>query len=536
MAGEFTPTAGPPPVASETRGSLATDEPTAASINPPRGREVAAAGIWTLLADALIFRGEGYAGPAIFLVLAPLLFLGLFPEMLRRTSTKWTLGILLVVVARLLWSGSPLTIFSGVMVIVAVSMVAAGGVPLVLEGFALASQAIFRGMTTLARYQLPKHLGRESNLPAGSLSVLLPLAAAAVFGSIFVFANPDLLDRVSTGLATLGTHLIDWLGRFSPWELPFCILALLVGIGLMRPATPMLRFGSAETSEVTKQAAESSQWYAAFRNTLITMIVLFVVYLGFEWVTLWKREFPAGFYYAGYAHQGAAWLTIALALATGMLSLIFRGSILADPRLHSLRRLAWIWSGANLLLAVAVYNRLSIYVGYNGMTRMRMIGFFGITLVVVGFVLVLYKIGRQKNFWWLIRSQLLAFALAVIAYSVFPVDYVAHRYNAAQVANGHLHPAVMIAVKPIDDEGISPLLNLVDCPNRVIRGGVRAILAERQATLESQEGQGWTAYQGSSSRLRRVLRENESKWSGYTDPKTRQSTINNFREYAMKWY
>ena len=207
------------------------------------------------------------------------------------------------------------------------------------------------------------------------------------------------------------------------------------------------------------QSAEKSTWYPAFRNTLITLIGLFAVYLVFEFATLWKHDFPTGFYYAGYAHKGAAWLTFALALATAFLSLIFRNSMLSDPRLGRVRRLAWVWSGLNLLLAVAVYNRLLIYVGYNGMTRMRTVGFFGITLVVIGFCLVLCKIAPTKNgsyrsFWWLIRAQLIALLLTVIAYSVFPVDYIANRYNVSRVQAGYLHPSVMIAVKPISDEGV----------------------------------------------------------------------------------
>ncbi|TWU56785.1 hypothetical protein Poly51_27020 [Rubripirellula tenax] len=366
MAGDFSQTQ----PAAET---LASEKPS--TIHPPTGREVVAAGIWTFLADVLIFRCEGFTGPALFLAAVPILFFGLFPKMLRRTSAKWTICFLAVVVARLIWSGSGLTIFSGIVLVIAISMVAAGSVPLVLEGIVLASRAFFDGALSLGRFHLSKHLGRGGKLPSGSLSVLLPMVAAGVFGSIFVFANPDLLDRVSKNLFDLGSHLVNWLTGFSVWEIPFCITALLVGVGLMRPALPMIRFGSLGTSDATVRSSSHSQWYSAFRNTLVTVIGLFVAYLGFEWMTLWKREFPAGFYYAGYAHQGAAWLTFALALATGMLSLIFRGSILNDPRLDSLRKLAWIWSGANLLLAAAVYNRLLIYVGYNGMTRMRTVGF-----------------------------------------------------------------------------------------------------------------------------------------------------------------
>ncbi len=46
------------------------------------------------------------------------------------------------------------------------------------------------------------------------------------------------------------------------------------------------------------------------------VILIYAVYLAFEFHTLWFRVFPKGFYYSGYAHEGAAWLTIGLVLAT----------------------------------------------------------------------------------------------------------------------------------------------------------------------------------------------------------------------------
>ena len=81
---------------------------------------------------------------------------------------------------------------------------------------------------------------------------------------------------------------------------------------------------------------------------------------------------------------------------------------------------------------------------------------------MIGFALVVYKIGRQRSFWWLIRAQLIALALTVMGYSIFPVDYLAHWYNASQVASGYLRPSVMIAVKPISNEGVFPLLHLTE--------------------------------------------------------------------------
>src|SRR5690606_4545025 len=145
------------------------------------------------------------------------------------------------------------------------------------------------------------------------------------------------------------------------------VVALCVG-GLLRPMVttwvlkPLSRSVDADVAEPLFE----TPLYAAYRNTLIAVMALFSIYLVFEFATLWFRTFPKGFYYAGYAHEGAAWLTVALAATTFVLSAIFRESTMRDPRVESLKRLAWGWSALNLLLALAVYNRMWIYVDFNG--------------------------------------------------------------------------------------------------------------------------------------------------------------------------
>jgi hypothetical protein len=281
-------------------------------------------------------------------------------------------------------------------------------------------------------------------------------------------------------------------------------------------------------------------YYSALRNTLIAVNVLFVVYLVFEFKTLWFREFPRGFYYAGYAHEGAAWLTAALALATLVLSLIFRGAVLQDYRIARLRRLAWVWSALNLVLALSVCNRMYIYIDFNGMTRMRTIGLFGIASVVVGFCLVLWKIVRGRDFGWLVRHQLWTVAIFVYLFAITPVDLLVHRYNVRQIRGGDLAPAVQISVHPINAEGYLAIVPLVDCPDPIIRDGVRAMLAERalSASRVARERQqlGWTTRQWAEAKLQARLAQTRAKWQTYLDDGKRVEAIRRFDDYAYQWY
>ena len=156
--------------------------------------------------------------------------------------------------------------------------------------------------------------------------------------------------------------------------------------------------------------------------------------------------------------------------------------MLDDARLPRLRRLAWLWSLENLLLAAAVYHRLAIYIGFNGMTRMRTIGIFGMSCVVAGFLLVVWKIVRNRDFVWLVRHHLWALALAVYLFALTPVDAIVHYYNVRRITAGDPAPSVQISVHPIDSQGMLAILPLADADDPIIRDGVRAMLAERQET------------------------------------------------------
>jgi hypothetical protein len=147
----------------------------------------------------------------------------------------------------------------------------------------------------------------------------------------------------------------------------------------------------------------------------------------------------------------------------------------------------------------------------------------------------------QKGFWWLLRTQLTALLLFVIAFTLFPVDFVAHRYNAFRIRQGYLPPSVMIAVKSKDDSGYLPMIDLVSVENPIIREGVRAMLAERQRIIRAEESGAspwhWTRFQGATELLYPRLAERETLWKQYLDDdQKRIDAINQFADYAMRWY
>ena len=507
-----------------------------------RWSEIAAVLLLVALCDFTIYRGAGFAGFAALLLTAPVLLVFAAARPRLRGVACLLIIMLVLLAARLLWLGSFLGVVAGLALLVALAIAVQGRRPHVLTVLAEGFQTIVTGYRGLLDYGAwAARIGPRSK-KLQWLAIALPLAAVVVFGWLFVMANPDLVKEALRLVSSLLKSLDHWWMElpFYAREVVFWIVVAWFVIGLVRPRKEADKERKNSQVEELDSVVYENSLYVPFRNTLVSVIVLFAVYLVFEYRTLWFRKFPEGFYYAGYAHEGAAWLTTALAFATLALSLIFRGELLHDPRIGKLRTLAWIWSAENLLLALTVFHRMQIYVDFNGMTRMRTVALFGTATVVVGFVLVVWKIVRNYDFAWLVKHQLLTLALAAYLYALTPIDALVHQYNVRHALAGDLPPVVQIMHHPVDSEGIMMLVPLADCQDTIVRDGIRALLAHRALDLEAfvtkRESLGWTSYQAADAVCLSKLRSCKEKWGEYLDDHKRGKAINRLRDYSYQWY
>jgi hypothetical protein len=162
------------------------------------------------------------------------------------------------------------------------------------------------------------------------------------------------------------------------------------------------------------------------------------------------------------------------------------------------------------------------------------------TCVVAGFILVVWKIARNRDFVWLLRRHLWALALTVYLFALTPVDMLVHRYNVRRILSGDPAPSVQISVHPISPEGVLELLPLVDCEDPIIRDGVRAMLAgrldEAEALADRHRQQGWTSYQIADRVVLERLRAEKSNWAEYQDLQKRKAARKRFDDYAYQWF
>lgn len=481
-------------------------------------------------ADICLYQAEGYFGPAVFFVVSAAVFCLGIPGRANMSASVITGGLLILTAWRLAWCGNMLAILFGYWLLFAYCLALRGQTPYLLRvlGFAFDSfsgslEFVRRLETEIRSKLLPE---RTSQFKGRSIEYLLPAAALLIFGGVFVMANADIVQVVSSQLSQVVRSLNLFFDDFSFPHLIFWIVVTVLTTGILRPV--ILKLVPEHQGEDNVIGHTNSPLYSAFRNTLMTVIVVFGAYLLFEVRAFTVGKPPEGFTYSSYAHEGAAWLTVALGLSTVTLSLIFRGELLADSRYEKLDRLAWLWSGLNLLLALAVFNRMWIYVGYNGMTRMRVVGFLGIMAVVFGFVLVLIKIRRQHDFRWLLRRQSWVAGLMIWIFSVMPVDVVVHRYNVRAILAGNPAPVVQITEHPFTDECLAEFLPLCGSEDQLVSNGIKSMITLRFNGLmaSDSERQGrearlppltdvpkhWTSRQWYESRLQRRLADSRSQW------------------------
>ena len=344
--------------------------------------------IWILATDWLLYQVGTFLSWAVLFLFAVVLLAAL---RMRRVNYRSSVGVaiaILLIAAKLIWGGDWLQIVSGLGLLICYAMALTGCTPYLPEVFGFLGSMITGAFERIRSYRISNATGTNAEFKI-ALSLVLPVVIVMSFMTLFILANPDVVTTVTRQIRFAFDSLGRMMAGFHVGEGILWLGSGFVLLGLLYPARAFL-LTEHNPTELDKPLTSSSL-YGAIRNTLLSVIVLFAIYLVFEFATLWFREFPENFYYAGYAHQGAFWLTVALALATALLSMMFRGEVLSDRRLVYLKRLALIWSLENLLLSAAVYNRLLIYIDFNGMTRMRVIGLLGISAVVAGFGLVVIK-------------------------------------------------------------------------------------------------------------------------------------------------
>lgn len=449
---------------------------------PLRPRELLAALAFCVLFDVAFVYGGSYGigglGLATLFVGVPV---ALFFGARRRHDSRRLRAVALalaLIAARSLVDPLPLAGLLGFVLLgaFAISLRRGADVPVLLLSAArtlLALPARFAGARAGVRRLL-------TALPGGRFNVLplaVPLVLGVVFVSIFAAANPLVASACDAVFDMLGRIGLPSIGRMIVWA-----MTLVVGIALARPSVALRR--RVDEAEDTSVATPTALQVA--RNTMITMNVVFALYLVLEAAHLGGAGMANATVTENQrlAHEGVFWLTVALAMLSGVVGIVFRGALAHDTRAELSRRAGYLWVALGLVLALATFVRIGMHIGRSGLSDYRIFGMLGTTLVVVGMVLVAHKLRRRRSFGWLVRRQLDAFAVALALYAVLPTHFIGAQVNTMRIEQGEVAPLLHVRAQAHQPESAVVLLPLLEHPEAIVRRGVAAALADAHDLLE----------------------------------------------------
>lgn len=498
-----TPLAQLAPVPAAVPATAPCPEVAAPAAPRVRFREIAGLVSVCALADLCLYARTGGAGQAALLVLVPVVLV--LTASLRRLSSRLVaVGALVVgIAARLLWQPSLGTLALGIAAVIAFALalrakrsyvpelVVSAAVSLVASVGAL--WRMIWGTISLTR---PRRLFGERRW----VSVVAPIAAVVVFAALFSAANPvfeqwmdDLWSSLAGGPSSIsGLRVLLWIAS--------AVLAALLLHPVLREPTLNERLGPGHVLDAT-DVVPSAAARSTARNVLVAVNVLFLVYNALDATYLWAGRLPAGIGYTTYAHRGAMWLTVSLAVSTFLIGILFRGPMSLAPAARIARVLAYVWAAQNLVLAAGTLRRISLYVDHSGLTRQLILGVLGTLLVCAGLALIVTKLARRRTGLWLVRRELDALAIAAVAFVALPTEAISVRFNVARVEQGQYRPLLHLFKQPLTGEGAPALVPLLDHPNPVVRRGAAGLLRAQRNKLAAagDRSTSWTEWEWSRS-------------------------------------
>jgi hypothetical protein len=309
------------------------------------------------------------------------------------------------------------------------------GMPLTLPAALLtaAVQSVFR-------FLLPSTPKIEPGAASANLrkanswftTMLLPVLAGLVFGTLFINANPLIAEfaaRMSWSLP------VTYLFSIST---PIALMAFL-GMGVLMRMRP--RAASAATGKL-ETANSSLQKYFSRASVVISLVLLNIMFAAenaLDYVYIWQGiALPPGMSFTSYVHRGSYSLIATALLAAVLMIIIFRpGTDTQDSR--RTRWLVYLFAFQNVLLVASTAKRTSAYVDYSGMTLWRLSALIWMGVIAAGLLLIAVRVWRNRSTGWLLNTNLTVAVLVLLVCSYMDFVGIVSRWNAERaVAKGEI--------------------------------------------------------------------------------------------------
>lgn len=535
-----------PPASPGTPPTLAALGASALGL-PLRGVDSLALVAAIALADAFLYRELGGAGYALAVAAWTLLFWVTARTNRLHPAVVLALALNLLMAAGCAWNAGFWNAVAPWALLAALAVITRSRHAHTLDAILVGAFSAILGPVRLVGHAVQAASGfnrHKGHLARGILRYAIPAAAAAaillVFGWIFSRANPV----VSYWVGWFFERIWEIVKEILP-DLPRLLLwgfAGSIAAGLLRPFLADIPFFAKEAQDdpvPPTPLVEMGALTAAF--SLGAAVLVFLLFNALDAVYLWgKAALPAGITYSEYARRGAGWLTFALLLSTLLVGAASAQQFRGDRRFRILLALSWTWLALDAVLALGALRRIHLYVGYNGLTPLRMTGIFGILIVSAGLAAMGAKLAFARNMPWIVRRYVVIFLAGVSVYSVVPEELLAATWNTRVALAGNPAPLVWLfeehtwdGRRRVDAEGVPALLPLLDHPDPIVARGVAVYLAEERERWEAHgRNRGWRGWQGSVSSARSALASVAPRLDA---ARSDTESLTAFREYVARF-
>jgi hypothetical protein len=298
---------------------------------------------------------------------------------------------------------------------------------------------LFQDMARLPR--ISRRNGKGVNLRGLEKTWLVPILFTLVFLAIFQSANPLLdqwLKSLNPGqliqISSLA-HLLFW-GIYLILIWPFLHLSRKLYLPKQRQI---------KSQNTPSDFIEAIKAYSLNdKSTLLSLALFNLLFLlqNASDIHLLNNgyELPAGYSFSEFAHEGAYALIMATLLAACFI-LAFDQNGKRDDKPALVRPLLYLWVAQTMLLVCFAMLRLKIYIDAYSLTYLRLWSLIWMALVLIGLVLILFKLMRTRSARWLINANIIATLVVLYGVSLanFPLYIANHNIEAAKAdADKHL--------------------------------------------------------------------------------------------------
>jgi hypothetical protein len=281
---------------------------------------------------------------------------------------------------------------------------------------------------------------------------------------------------LGAGNAILGTWVNQFFSEFWKWltsfdfsigRVIFWTFVTLLSLALIRPAQTG-RFWWAWMDRIGRFPKPANPSLAYWRSVLIlaALNALFCAANSIDAFFLWAHQsIPQGVTYAQFVHQGTAQLIAATLLSALVLIILFNQDESLSGR-TLLRITAWVWIGQNLFLLTSIALRLKLYVDAYNLTSQRISVLIFLLIVGGGFLLLSWKILREKSLLWVFGANLaLLFSMFYIV-QFLDLGAMAGEYNVSQWEQSPTRPLDVEYLKSLGSSGWEALMHAAEKPER----------------------------------------------------------------------